>query len=166
MSHACDPASEEAAAVGIFRFAAAPAFRTWCVGRGLEGCSVDYALPKAEDHEPTLEPVGAASSTDGGRNRREDHSRSAGIGGGSGEVAVLRMRYSHFGCNVVHEDVAFRPGVDAQGAKMALKRAVEGMRGKLPAEHGHGMECVASSASTAPEHCALHQTFICAPPQS
>ena len=48
--------------------------------------------------------------------------------------------YSHFGCNVFHEDIAFRPGVDAHAAKIELKHAVERMGGKLPAEHGHGTE--------------------------
>jgi hypothetical protein len=40
------------------------------------------------------------------------------------------------GCNVVHEDVAFCPGVDPHDAKMELKHQVERMGGKLPAEHG------------------------------
>jgi hypothetical protein len=36
--------------------------------------------------------------------------------------AVLRMRYGHFGCNVVHEDIAFAPAVDdPHAAKMQLK---------------------------------------------
>merc|ERR1711908_92070 len=55
------------------------------------------------------------------------------------------MRYSHFGCNVVHEDIAFKPGCDPHASKMKLKHAVEGMGGKLPAEHGHGTEYVAPS---------------------
>ena len=53
---------------------------------------------------------------------------------------LKRMRYSHFGCNVVHEDIAFALGVDTHKEKMALKRAVEDEGGKLPAEHGHGTE--------------------------
>ena len=40
-------------------------------------------------------------------------------------MLALRMRYSHFGCNVVHEDVALVPGVDVEATKMALKREVE-----------------------------------------
>ena len=111
--HDCTP--DETPWVQYFRFAAAPAFRTWCVGMGLEGVSVDYALPKGECEAPPL-PEGSDA---------------------------LRMRYSHFGCNVVHEDVAFNVGVDAHAAKMELKHAVEGMGGKLPAEHGHGTEYVA-----------------------
>mmetsp|Transcript_11706 Transcript_11706/g.18019 ORF Transcript_11706/g.18019 Transcript_11706/m.18019 type:complete len:88 (+) Transcript_11706:573-836(+) len=52
------------------------------------------------------------------------------------------MRYSHFGCNVVHEDIAFGPEVeDAEEAKLAFKHALEETTGgKLPAEHGHGTE--------------------------
>ena len=81
----------------------------------MEGVSVDYALPKAECEAPPL----------------------------SADVTALRMRYSHFGCNVVHEDIAFRGGVDALAAKMKLKHEVERMGGKLPAEHGHGTEYMA-----------------------
>jgi len=111
--HTCT--ADETPWVSYFRFAAAPAFRTWCIGMGLEGVSVDYALPKGEEKPPPL-PDG---------------------------IAALRMRYSHFGCNVVHEDVAFKYGVDAHSAKMDLKHAVEDMGGKLPAEHGHGTEYAA-----------------------
>jgi D-lactate dehydrogenase len=50
----------------------------------LAGVSVDYALPKAQGAVP---PPLALD----------------GPGGG----VALRMRYSHLGCNVVHEDVAF-----------------------------------------------------------
>eukprot|EP00326_Haptolina_ericina_P030675 CAMPEP_0181170378 /NCGR_PEP_ID=MMETSP1096-20121128/1333_1 /TAXON_ID=156174 ORGANISM="Chrysochromulina ericina, Strain CCMP281" /NCGR_SAMPLE_ID=MMETSP1096 /ASSEMBLY_ACC=CAM_ASM_000453 /LENGTH=116 /DNA_ID=CAMNT_0023257933 /DNA_START=66 /DNA_END=416 /DNA_ORIENTATION=+ len=82
---------------------------------GLEGVSVDYALPKSECDAPPLPE----------------------------ETTALRMRYSHFGCNVVHEDIAFKPGVDAHATKMDLKHAVEDMGGKLPAEHGHGTEYAA-----------------------
>ncbi|KAL1507651.1 hypothetical protein AB1Y20_007268 [Prymnesium parvum] len=111
--HKCSAAEQPW--VKYFRFAAAPAFRTWCIGMGLEGVSVDYALPKGECDAPPLPE----------------------------EMAALRMRYSHFGCNVVHEDIAFRPGVDAHEAKMSFKHAVEAMGGKLPAEHGHGTEYAA-----------------------
>ena len=52
-----------------------------------------------------------------------------------------------FRCNVVHEDIAFKPGVDAHKAKMSLKHSVEDMGGKLPAEHGHGTEYVAPEAT-------------------
>lgn len=108
--HPCTPA--ETPWCNYFRFAAAPAFRTWCIGMGLEGVSVDYALPKGECGAPPM----------------------------ADDLPALRMRYSHFGCNVVHEDVAFNPGVNAHDAKMELKHEVEGMGGKLPAEHGHGTE--------------------------
>ena len=47
----------------------------------------------------------------------------------------------------MHEDIAFKPGVDAHAAKMDLKHAVEDMGGKLPAEHGHGTEYVAPEAT-------------------
>jgi D-lactate dehydrogenase len=51
------------------------------------------------------------------------------------------MRYSHFGCNVVHEDLAFGLEVDTEMVKMALKKTIElECGGKLPAEHGHGTE--------------------------
>ena len=108
--HACGAA--EVPRVNHFRFATAPAFRTWCVGNGVDGVSVDYALPKAE--------CGAPPMPDG--------------------TAAVRMRYSHFGCNVVHEDIAFQRGVDPHAAKLELKHEVERMGGKLPAEHGFGTE--------------------------
>ncbi len=66
-------APDEAALVRTFRFACAPAFRTYCVGRGLDGISIDYALPL----NYTVVPPVAASPH------------------------VKRMRYSHFGCAVV-----------------------------------------------------------------
>jgi D-lactate dehydrogenase (quinone) len=47
----------------------------------------------------------------------------------------------------VHEDIAFRRGIDPHTSKMALKHEVEGMGGKLPAEHGHGTEYVAPEAT-------------------
>jgi D-lactate dehydrogenase len=95
-----------------FRFVAAPAFRTWCVGEGAQGVSVDYALPKNGGQIPKIS-----------------------------SKPMKRMRYSHFGCNVVHEDLAFAPEVDAHAAKMELKKTVEfDNGGKLPAEHGHGTE--------------------------
>lgn len=111
--HECTTKSERDG-VTAFRFIAAPAFRTYCVGQGLQGVSVDYALPKNFIKEPEL-PV-------------SNH-------------PVKRMRYSHFGCNVVHEDLAYEPGVDTHEAKMELKGVVDHeCGGKLPAEHGHGTE--------------------------
>ena len=75
---------------------------------------MDYALPKNGGQAPPLE----AAAT-----------------------PLKRMRYSHFGCNVVHEDLAFAPGVDIHEVKMQLKKTVEhDCGGKLPAEHGHGTE--------------------------
>jgi D-lactate dehydrogenase len=102
----------EVSGLTAFRFCAAPAFRTWCVGNGAQGFSVDYALPKNGGGIPPIS-----------------------------SKPVKRMRYSHFGCNVVHEDLAFAPDVNAHAAKMELKKTVElQSSGKLPAEHGHGTE--------------------------
>ena len=112
----CETASE-ANSLTAFRFVAAPAFRTWCVGEGVQGFSVDYALPKNGGAAPriTAKPL-------------------------------KRMRYSHFGCNVVHEDLAFGLDVDVQEVKMELKQTIEvECGGKLPAEHGHGTEYHAPS---------------------
>lgn len=62
-----------------------------------------------------------------------------------GSIPWLRpLRYSHFGCNVVHEDLAYKAQVDLEHAKYALKKTVEvDSHGKLPAGHGHGTEDVA-----------------------
>ena len=117
--------SDAVGSLDAFRFVAAPAFRTWCVGNQVQGFSVDYVLPKNAGHAPDL----------------------GGGGGGDNNAVVAipqplkRMRYSHFGCNVVHEDLAYAPGVDLDQAKRGLKHIVEhNCRGKLPAEHGHGTE--------------------------
>ena len=97
----------EKAGVTSFRFIAAPAFRTYCVGMGLQGVSVDYALPKNHGEVPVLPTT---------------------------NQPVKRMRYSHFACNVVHEDLAYDPGVDTHAAKMELKGVVDhDCHGKLPA---------------------------------
>ena len=115
--HECQSKSE-VASLTAFRFVAAPAFRTWCVGEGAQGYSVDYALPKDKGSAPPISPDDAKP--------------------------IKRMRYSHFACNVVHEDLAYELGVDVDEAKHALKKTVESKcRGKLPAEHGHGTEYVA-----------------------
>ena len=112
--HECSSPSEANSLIA-FRFVAAPAFKTWCIGEDMQGFSVDYALPKNGGPAPPIS-----------------------------FNPVKRMRYSHFACNVVHEDLAFRPDVDALQAKMNLKQTVEhGCNGKLPAEHGHGTEYVA-----------------------
>ena len=105
----------EANSLTAFRFVAAPAFKTWCVGNDVQGFSVDYALPKNGGEAPPL----------------DSH-------------PLKRMRYSHFACNVVHEDLAYPRNVDAMQAKMNLKQTVEQKcHGKLPAEHGHGTEYTA-----------------------
>eukprot|EP00549_Striatella_unipunctata_P025846 CAMPEP_0118675120 /NCGR_PEP_ID=MMETSP0800-20121206/1273_1 /TAXON_ID=210618 ORGANISM="Striatella unipunctata, Strain CCMP2910" /NCGR_SAMPLE_ID=MMETSP0800 /ASSEMBLY_ACC=CAM_ASM_000638 /LENGTH=163 /DNA_ID=CAMNT_0006570403 /DNA_START=240 /DNA_END=731 /DNA_ORIENTATION=+ len=113
--HECQGKSEDLG-LTAFRFVAAPAFRTWCVGEGTQGISVDYALPKNGGQAPLVK----------------------------GASPLKRMRYSHFGCNVVHEDLAYPVGVDVHAEKMTLKKTVEEQsKGKLPAEHGHGTEYVA-----------------------
>lgn len=108
----------EAASLSAFRFVAAPAFRTWCVGEGLQGVSVDYALPKNGTSAPHLATAP--------------------------HLPVKRMRYSHFGCNVVHEDLAYARDAKVHEAKKHFKATVEQeCCGKLPAEHGHGIEYTA-----------------------
>ena len=110
--HECQSKSEEGS-LTAFRFVAASAFRTYCVGSGIQGFSVDYALPRDGGEPPPLQS----------------------------ETPLRRMRYSHFGCNVVHEDVAFPAGVDVESVKRAFKKSVEHeAHGRLPAEHGHGTE--------------------------
>jgi D-lactate dehydrogenase len=119
--HECE-SPREVMGLTAFRFAAAPAFRTWCVGEGVQGFSVDYALPKKGGAEPPLDENAAKP--------------------------LKRMRYSHFGCNVVHEDLAYGLGVDIDKAKHELKDVVENTcGGKLPAEHGHGTEYKAPPAT-------------------
>ena len=106
--------SSEMTALNAFRFVAATAFKTYCIGEDIQGVSVDYALPKNGGLAPQL--------------------RSSAV------KPLKRMRYSHFGCNVVHEDIAYALGVDTHEEKMAFKHVVEEDGGKLPAEHGHGTE--------------------------
>ena len=115
--------SSEANSISAFRFAAAPAFRTYCVGKHLQGVSVDYALPKLGGRVPPLSTTDDAVSQD--------------------LLPVKRMRYSHFACNVVHEDLAYGPETDVHRAKYLLKHAVETEGGQLPSEHGHGREYTA-----------------------
>jgi D-lactate dehydrogenase (quinone) len=111
--HECTE-EEDVRKLTYFRFAAAPAFRTWCIGNRAQGLSVDYALAKHTTEKPPLASLA--------------------------ERPLTRMRYSHFGCNVVHEDLAFAPGVDVHACKMSIKREIEASGGMLPAEHGHGTE--------------------------
>ena len=59
-------------------------------------------------------------------------------------VPLRRLVYGHLGCNVIHEDIVFDADADVSTAKYAFKHAVEDKGGKLPAEHGHGTECVAT----------------------
>jgi len=113
--------SSEVDSMQAFRFVAAPAFRTWCVGTSSQGISVDYALPGNKGEAPSL----------------SDKANNA-------VIPLKRMRYSHLGCNVVHEDLAYARGVDVHKEKNKLKHVVESeCGGKLPAEHGHGTEYIA-----------------------
>jgi D-lactate dehydrogenase len=112
-----------AKSITAFRFVAAPAFRTWCIGQGVQGFSVDYALPKRgirPNQEQNIVPALPVQP-------------------------LKRMRYSHFACNVVHEDLAFDSTVqNITEIKHDLKKAVEhDCGGRLPAEHGHGTEYAA-----------------------
>ena len=84
-------------------FVAAPAFRTWCVAHGVSGFSVDYALPGRGRSIPTV-PV----------------------------VPLKRMRYSHFACNVVHEDIAYPIDHDVDAIKHALKKSLMLLGQALP----------------------------------
>lgn len=110
--HVCQGWEEGRA--GLFRFVVAPAFRTYCIGKGLQGLSIDYALPKKHTSFPALPEK---------------------------EYPIVnRWIYSHFGCNVYHEDIVYGPTIDVDAAKLEVKHAVEDTGGKLPAEHGHGTE--------------------------
>jgi D-lactate dehydrogenase len=110
-TYECSPS--QVPALTAFRFVAAPAFRTWCVGEGVQGYSVDYALPVSGGLAPPIDQP----------------------------QPLRRMRYSHFACNVVHEDLAYARDVDLDAAKYAFKHIVEhDCGGRLPAEHGHGTE--------------------------
>ena len=136
------------AALNAFRFVAAPAFRTWCVGQHLQGFSVDYALPKNGGSIPPLyrnddtvnpAPFNASTSTTTTGTSGDTTNASS-----ERPIPVKRMRYSHFACNVVHEDLAYDVGVDIEHAKHTLKDVIEyECSGKLPAEHGHGTEYIA-----------------------
>lgn len=111
--HSCTP--EEKGWAMVFRFVTAAAFKTYCIGKGLNGLSLDYSLPKNQMAAPTVPDP----------------------------QPLIRMRYSHFGCNVVHEDLAYPTDIDPHMAKHQIKKVVEGLNGKLPAEHGHGTEYAA-----------------------
>ena len=116
--HECQNSGEEMS-LTAFRFVAAPAFRTFCVGNNVQGFSVDYAMPKNKSECPPLGPI----------------------------APLKRMRYSHFGCNVFHEDLAYALGVDVHAVHKELKVNVDNCGGKLPAEHGHGTEYIAPKDS-------------------
>ena len=110
--HECHGA--DTAKVNYFRFAAAPAFKTWCVGHSVQGLSIDYAQAKQDTSAPDI---------------TQFLTRDTGIDGdGDGAslgAPLVRMRYAHLGCNVVHEDLAFSPGADLQACKLRIKACVE-----------------------------------------
>jgi D-lactate dehydrogenase (quinone) len=109
--------------INAFRFIAASAFRTYCVGEQIQGFSVDYALPMNTNTAP---PV----------IYHQDKKNTI--------QPIKRMRYSHFACNVVHEDLAYHNDVNIHDAKHQFKDTIEHVcHGKLPAEHGHGTEYMA-----------------------
>jgi len=111
--HICSDAKEKLRAT-LFRFVVAPAFRSFVIGKGLQGLSVDYALPKNYVEYPELPEA---------------------------KYPILnRWVYSHFGCNVYHEDLVYGNEIDVDTAKLEVKHSVELTGGKLPAEHGHGTE--------------------------
>lgn len=51
--------SSEIDALNAFRFIAAPAFKTYCIGEDIQGVSIDYALPRNGGHAPSLAPSAA-----------------------------------------------------------------------------------------------------------
>jgi len=104
----------EASRANLWRFVVAPAFRTFCIGKGMQGLSIDYALPRNFKEYPGLP--------------EEQY------------PIANRWVYSHFGCNVYHEDLVYGPSIDVHEAKMEVKHSIENLGGKLPAEHGHGTE--------------------------
>mmetsp|Transcript_80826 Transcript_80826/g.142549 ORF Transcript_80826/g.142549 Transcript_80826/m.142549 type:complete len:652 (+) Transcript_80826:30-1985(+) len=110
--HECADAHEKTRAI-LFRFAVQPAIRTTCVGMGLQGLLIDYAMPKNSSQLPEMPS-------------------DCGI--------QLRVSCSHFGCNVFHDGVMFGPEVNFEEAKRSVKKFIESKGGKLPAEHGHGTE--------------------------
>eukprot|EP00929_Paragymnodinium_shiwhaense_P023701 TRINITY_DN14781_c0_g1_i1.p1 TRINITY_DN14781_c0_g1~~TRINITY_DN14781_c0_g1_i1.p1 ORF type:complete len:663 (+),score=158.98 TRINITY_DN14781_c0_g1_i1:125-2113(+) len=115
--HMCHGSEESMAQ--LWRFVVAPAFRTYVIGRGMQGLSIDFAMPKNAKARPVLP--------------EEQY------------PIAERWTYSHFGCNVYHEDLVFGNEVNVHEAKHVIKHAIEEAGGKLPAEHGHGTEYKAPS---------------------
>ena len=112
--HECE--KEDIPKVTYFRFSAAPAFKTYCNGTNTQGLSIDYALAKNNVNSPEFQHL------------KDD------------DKPIKRMRYSHFGCNVVHEDICFNNNTNVEEVKMKIKKEIEHDGGRLPAEHGHGTE--------------------------
>lgn len=118
--HTCE--GWEATRVSLFRFVVASSFRTYVVGKGLQGISIDYALPK-ENTE--LAPMPDEKYP-----------------------LVHRWTYAHLGCNVYHEDLIYGTDIDVHEAKHEVKHGIEAQAGgRLPAEHGHGTEYKAPKAA-------------------
>jgi D-lactate dehydrogenase (quinone) len=139
--------AEEIQKVNTFRFVAAIAFKVWCVGNQKNGISIDYSQRKNDSTEPDIAPAASGTGATAGET----------VAGQATVIPLLRMRYSHFGCNVIHEDLGFDLLISrsssadltdlAQGSvekyKKAIKKIIESQGGKLPAEHGHGIEYLA-----------------------
>ena len=108
----------ESTQVFNFRLVVAVAFKSFCLGSNVPGVSFDYALRKNDFTIPVLPD--------------------------SIPTPLKRLRYMHFGCNVVHEDLAFEAGYtheQLEEFKLAFKKHLESVQGaRLPAEHGHGIE--------------------------
>jgi D-lactate dehydrogenase (quinone) len=159
--------SEEVLKVNNFRFVAAIAFKVWCVGNQVNGISIDYSQRKNDITEPDIAPAAMAT---GKISSNDEQVTTAPAKITTTVVPLLRMRYSHFGCNVIHEDLGFdlirssavtsspssssseeeeavRGSVDRMSAieryKKSIKKIIESQGGKLPAEHGHGIEYLA-----------------------
>lgn len=115
--HECT--SQEAGMVKVFRFVAAPAFQAYCTGYGYKPLNIDFALPK--NYEGSFSQDGSMWPVQ----------------------PVTRMVYAHFGCNVVHEDIAFGGEISEKAieqVKDALVLQLRNLGGAIPAEHGHGTE--------------------------
>ena len=105
--HECTTWAEQEG-IRAFRFVATAAFQTYCAGTGLQGLGVEYFLPIIDTSNPQLP---------------------------SGNDPVKRMLYGHLGCNLFHEDLAYKLGIDTQKAKREFQHVVKTVsKGKLPPE--------------------------------
>ena len=53
-------------------------------------------------------------------------------------MPLKRMRYSHFGCNVVHEDICFPNSTDVEKVKMEIKAEIESEEANYQLSMGMG----------------------------